>query len=70
MKKHDFPGMKDHAKEHRLFTNDLNKFISVCIYHKNESSTELLNKLNAWFYKHMQTTDRVLAEFLLEKGTM
>jgi hemerythrin len=38
MKKHAFPGMKNHVREHQFFTNDLNKFISVCIYHESESS--------------------------------
>ena len=70
MKKHDFPGMKGHVKEHRLFTDDLNHFISVCIYREVESSTELLNKLNTWFSHHIQTTDKILADFLIKSNSL
>lgn len=70
MKKHAFPGLEDHVKEHRFFTNDLNHFISVCIYHEIESSTELLNKLSSWFSHHIQTTDKILAEFLIKSNSL
>ena len=70
MRKYGFPEMRNHVEEHHDFINDFNKIIHEGTYQEIESSVELLNKLNTWFYKHTQTTDRVLAEFLLEKGTM
>jgi hemerythrin-like metal-binding protein len=66
MRKYEFPGMRAHLAEHKFFIGDLNKFISVCIYHEQESSVELLNKLNTWFFHHTQTTDKILAEFILK----
>lgn len=68
MEQHNFPDSREHASEHRKFVKTLNDFISQCIYQKAESSSELINTLSEWFFNHTQTTDKVLAEFLLEKG--
>lgn len=68
MKHHNFPDFREHALEHRKFVQNLNDFISQCIYQEAESASELINTLSEWFFNHTQTTDKVLAEFLLEKG--
>ncbi len=67
MKYYEFPGTKAHVLEHRKFVTDLNNFVSKCIYREAESSSELINSLSEWFFNHTQTTDKVLAEFLMEK---
>ena len=69
MKFYEFPEAKNHALEHRKFVTDLNDFVSKCIYREAESSSELINTLSEWFFNHTQTTDKKLAEFLLEKGS-
>ncbi len=66
MKKHGYPRRENHIKEHRCFIEDFNKFIYWHDYQGLESSSELLNKLNIWFFRHTQTTDKFLAEFLLK----
>ena len=68
MKQYNFPGSNEHAIEHRKFVRDLNVFVSSCIYKEAESSSELINKLTEWFFNHTQTTDKVFAAFLLDKG--
>ena len=68
MKQYNFPDSREHALEHRKFVQNLNDFISQCIYQEAESSSELINTLSEWFFNHTQTTDKILAEFLLDKG--
>lgn len=68
MKQYEFPDSKNHALEHRKFVRDLNEFVSNCIYKEAESSSELINSLTEWFFNHTQTTDKVFAEFLLDKS--
>lgn len=68
MKNNNYPGMASHIREHRAFMKNFEKFISASIYHERESSSELLNKLTSWFFNHIHTSDKVLAEFLLKAG--
>jgi hemerythrin len=62
----NYPLLKDHLAQHKYFINEINSFISQCIFQDMESSVELLNKLTNWFYFHIQHTDKQLAKFLLK----
>lgn len=68
MARHAFPGMEGHIKAHKIFVKNFDQFVSASIYRQTESSTDLLNKLSAWFFNHIHTTDKVLAEFLIKAG--
>ncbi len=69
MKKHGYPRLDNHIKEHQKFTEDFNIILSVFKYEGIESSVELLNKLTTWFFNHTQTTDKLLAKFLKKYET-
>lgn len=70
MEKHGYPRRENHVKEHQRFVADFDKFIFQYNFQGLETSIELLNKLNIWFFHHTQTTDKFLAEFLLKyEGT-
>ena len=64
MHKHGYPRQENHINEHRNFTEDLKKLTNGQHYTGIESSVELVNKLNNWFFEHTQTTDKYLAQFL------
>ena len=66
MKKHGYPRRDYHVREHQRFTAELHDLVKGCKYHGIESSVELLNKLDEWFFNHTQTTDKLLATFLIK----
>ena len=66
MREFDYPLIGAHLIQHKYFIDEFNAFISQCIYRENESSVELLNKLTSWFYNHIQSTDKILAKFILK----
>ena len=65
MKKYDYPEINKHLEEHRYFVSSFSKFVSQCIYSDKESAI-LLTSLNSWFFNHIMTTDKQLAQFLLK----
>ena len=65
MSKHGYPRKENHVREHLQFAEDFSQFTNSYQYNGIESSVELLNKLNEWFFNHTQTTDKFLADFLL-----
>ncbi len=66
MTKHGYPRRENHIKEHKRFKEELKLIVAEYKDNRIDSSVELLNKLTAWFFNHTQTTDKLLAKFLLK----
>ena len=66
MKKHGYARRDNHIEEHKRFIQDINLIVSEYKQNRPDSSVELLNTLTAFFFNHTQTTDKLLAKFLLK----
>jgi hemerythrin len=55
MRIHDFPGMADHIREHRSFTNRLHQLRKI--YLDRDISRDLVVMLREWLTHHVSQTD-------------
>ena len=68
MRKHNYPGLKHQLEEHKDFI----QHISDCHQRISEGklvvSLEITSYLRSWLIDHIKGTDKLLAEFLNQRG--
>jgi hemerythrin len=68
MEKHNYPSLKTHRLEHRVFTNKLMVFKKDFRAGNNGVPSSMLPYLQSWIKDHVQRADRQYAEFLKAHG--
>lgn len=68
MHKHAYPGLTDHAAEHRSFIEKLDGFIQKMNKGELYLSVEVLDFLQDWLQTHIRYTDKNYSQFLSERG--
>ena len=62
MRTHDFPGLADHVREHRSFTNRLYQLRKI--YLDRDISSDLVAMLRQWLAHHVSRTDMEYVPYL------
>lgn len=62
MRVHGFPGLTDHIREHRTFTNRLHELRRI--YLDRDISVDLVEMLRAWLMNHVAKTDMEYVPYL------
>ncbi|HEX8963865.1 MAG TPA: bacteriohemerythrin [Rhodocyclaceae bacterium] len=62
MRVHGFPGLADHIREHRSFTNRLHELLRI--YLDRDISAELVVMLKEWLRDHVAQTDMEYVPYL------
>lgn len=62
MRVHGFPGLADHIREHRAFTNRLHQLRRI--YLDRDISVELVDMLRTWLRNHVAQTDMEYVPYL------
>lgn len=62
MRVHDFPGMTDHVREHRDFTNRLHQLRRIHL--ERDISSDLIAMLRDWLTQHVAHTDMAYVPYL------
>lgn len=70
MRRHEFPELDAHAREHEVFVDKLLHFELDHLSGRAEVSAELLDYLAHWFETHVSGYDRQYAKFFQEKGVV
>lgn len=65
MKRHGYPLMEAHVKQHNEFIKGFNNLLKEKNLNDSEKSSVLLHKLLDWYADHIVTSDKLLANFLL-----
>lgn len=65
MKRHGYPLMDKHVKQHGSFIKKFNRIIKEKSLSDVEKSSELLHDLLDWFTDHIMAEDKYLANFLI-----
>lgn len=68
MKKHGYPGLESHLKEHEKMKNKIREFQGQVDGESTEVSKKVLRYLQDWLINHIQITDKKYTEFLNSKG--
>ena len=68
MKKHKYPKMELHIKEHTNLLGNVGKFIEALNSQKSEINEELLEFLNHWLSHHILEEDMQYAPYFKERG--
>ena len=70
MKKHRFPGLKDHKSSHQAFTRRVAEFQNKFEEGSLMLSMEVMNFLRYWLQDHIKGADQQFGEFLKQKGVV
>ena len=68
MKLHKFPAYKFHKKQHDLFLNKVRDFKIRYEGGRLLLTLEITQYIKDWIERHMDETDRIYSDFLLERG--
>ncbi|WP_130470962.1 bacteriohemerythrin [Candidatus Magnetaquicoccus inordinatus] len=68
MKKHAYPALEPHLREHAMMKEKLAEFQTALQNDSIEAAKKLLRFLQEWLVKHINTTDKAYTEFLLSHG--
>ncbi len=68
MKKHAFPGLEAHCKEHEEMKDKVKEFQVKFTQDSSETSQDVLRYLQYWLINHINNTDKEYTEFLNDKG--
>lgn len=68
MQKAEFPGFKEHKKEHKYFFDAIYNFHNILIKQNTTPSIEVLISLKDWFLAHIITSDKKFVPYLIGKN--
>jgi hemerythrin len=68
MRQSGFPGLAQHAAEHRALTRQVEQFQADFASGRTALSVQLLQFLKDWLERHIQGSDQAYAPCLAEKG--
>jgi hemerythrin len=68
LKKHGYPNLEEHQKEHKAMRDKMEKFRKDFDSNSNQVSSEVLRYLQDWLVNHITVTDKEYSAFLIEKG--
>ncbi len=68
MKKHGYPGLEAHRREHEEMKTKVKEFHARYETDSTETCLDVLRYLQYWLINHINNTDKQYTEFLNEKG--
>lgn len=68
MKRHGFPGLAGHQREHQHFVDWINQVAKRYASGELVLPLEVSGYISDWILQHIRTTDQLYSRFLVEKG--
>jgi hemerythrin len=67
MGKYNYPQIKRHSREHKIFVKELKKFRKENSEFSDARTDKLLTSMGEWILEHILEDDKKLGEFILNK---
>lgn len=67
MKRYEYPDIKFHIEEHRLYILRLKDFREKHREYSDEAISKIIESMTEWIYSHIMENDKKLGKFVLNK---